>query len=208
MLTLKQSNFLKLIGIVAMVLDHLGSFFYPSLIELRIIGRIAFPLFAYQLAIGSLMTSDKVNYIKRLFSFAIISQIPYYFLNEKFLFNILFSLAFGVLTIYIIEKKLFYYFLLIIPISFVLDYQIYGLLVILIFYFIKKTKNQLILFLLITVIYSCFFNPWQIFSIISIIFILKPFLEINLPKSFFYLFYPAHLFLFSLIKILLNIKGL
>ncbi len=202
MLTVNQSNFLKLVGITAMLLDHLGSFFYPSLIELRIIGRLAFPLFAFQIAVGSQMTSNKNDYIKKLFIFALISQIPYFYLNNNYSLNILFSLGFGALSILLIEKRNYIPFLIIVPISFFLDYGIYGLIIILIFRFVEKRNLQLIFFLVITIIYSCFFNPWQIFSILSIIFILKPFLSFNIPKDFFYFFYPTHLFLFSLIKFL------
>ena len=202
MITEKQSNFIKIVGIIAMISDHLGAFLYPSIIELRIIGRMALPLFTYQLAVGSLMTTNKKNYIKRLLCFAFISQVPYYFLMEKLILNIIFSLALGVIAIWVIENKKYYIFLLIIPISFFVDYHIYGLLMILIFYFFRSTKIQFILFLLITILYSYFFYPWQLFSVLSLIFIFKPFLEINLPKNFFYIFYPAHLFVILLIKII------
>ena len=40
---------LKIIGCVTMVIDHLGVLFFPW-VELRIIGRIAFPIFCFLIA--------------------------------------------------------------------------------------------------------------------------------------------------------------
>lgn len=38
-------DYLKIIAIITMILDHMGYFLYPDIIELRMIGRFAFPLF-------------------------------------------------------------------------------------------------------------------------------------------------------------------
>ena len=202
MITKGQSNFIKLVAISAMLLDHMGAFLYPALIGLRIIGRIVFPLFAYQLTIGYSMTSSKKKYLERLLLFAFISQIPYYFLASQFRLNILFSLILGIFAILALEKKKYYYFILIIPASFFVEYQIYGLLVILIFHLFKNQFAQLGLFTLATFLYALYlFQPIQIFALLSFFIILKPFIEINIPKNFFYIFYPAHLFAIWLIKI-------
>ena len=93
MLTKEQSNFIKLVGIAAMLFDHVGAFLYPSLLELRVIGRIAFPIFAYQLTVGYSMSPSKKDYFLRLIYFGLIAQVPYYFLREEFKLNILFCVA-------------------------------------------------------------------------------------------------------------------
>lgn len=40
-------SLLKLIAIIAMTLDHVGLFFFDEVIILRVIGRIAFPIFSF-----------------------------------------------------------------------------------------------------------------------------------------------------------------
>ena len=60
-----DTGFLKLIAFVTMAIDHIGAVFFPESVILRIIGRIAFPLFAYCLVIGYLYTSDVKKYLRR-----------------------------------------------------------------------------------------------------------------------------------------------
>ena len=45
-----DTDFLKLIAIVSMLIDHIGSVFFPEVRVLRWIGRLAFPLFSYCIA--------------------------------------------------------------------------------------------------------------------------------------------------------------
>ncbi len=186
-----------------MVLDHLGAFLWPSLIELRIIGRLAFPIFAYQLSVGYSMTSNKRKYFNRLIGVGFISQVPYHFLINDFRLNILFSLALGIFAIWALENSKYYYLLLIIPFSLFVDYQIYGLVIILIFYFLKNKIFQFLLFLLALILSSFYHSHvFYIFSLFSFIFIFNPLIEIKLPKRFFYIFYPTHLFLILIIKLI------
>lgn len=44
-------NQLKIIALITMTLDHVGVQLFPECQMLRIIGRIAFPIFAYMIAI-------------------------------------------------------------------------------------------------------------------------------------------------------------
>lgn len=49
-----DTNFLKLIAIVSMVFDHVGSAFFPEYPIFRWIGRLAFPIFCYCMTVGLL----------------------------------------------------------------------------------------------------------------------------------------------------------
>lgn len=200
MITKQQSDFLKLIALCAMVLDHIGFYLLPELVELRAIGRIAFPIFAYQLTIGYSMTSSKKDYFYRLIIVGLVSQIPHYFLSNELYLNILFTLALGVLALYSIDKKKYYYLFLIIPLSFLCSYSVYGILIILIFY-IFKGATQFGLFSFSTILYSLYVLwPIQAFALFAFPIITNPVFKITLPKNFFYIFYPAHLLVILLIK--------
>lgn len=72
-----DTGFLKLIAIIAMIVDHVGAALYPEIRVLRIIGRVAFPLFAYSLAVGCVYTRDMRKYALRLLLLAAVSQPIY-----------------------------------------------------------------------------------------------------------------------------------
>lgn len=99
---------IKLIAIATMVIDHVGLFFFPQFIILRIIGRIAFPLFAWLIANGAIHTRDIRQYGLRLFVLAVVSQIPFalantYYGGPLFYLNVVFTLVAGLLAIYAIR---------------------------------------------------------------------------------------------------------
>ena len=72
-----DTGFLKLIAILTMAIDHTGAAILPQVPVLRIIGRIAFPIFAYCLAVGCVYTRDMRRYMLRMFLLALVSQPLY-----------------------------------------------------------------------------------------------------------------------------------
>ena len=99
---------LKIIAIVTMVADHVGKVLYPGLLYLQIIGRLAFPLFAYLVVLGVESTKKPLKYMSTLLVFAMISQVPYYLAFGIAPFdrlNILFSLLLCAVTIYYYNKR-------------------------------------------------------------------------------------------------------
>ena len=69
---------LKVIAIVTMALDHIYFILYPDMIILHIIGRLAFPIFAYLIVLGVESTKKPRKYMLTLLSFTLISQVPYF----------------------------------------------------------------------------------------------------------------------------------
>jgi hypothetical protein len=72
-----DTGFLKLIAIVTMTIDHVGAALLPQYPILRIIGRLAFPIFAYCLTVGSVYTHSMPKYVLRVALIAVLVQPLY-----------------------------------------------------------------------------------------------------------------------------------
>ena len=72
-----DSTALKIIAMISMVLDHVGDNFFPDQTWMRILGRIALPIFAFCICEGYTHTRDKVKYLKRMLLFGAVSEIPF-----------------------------------------------------------------------------------------------------------------------------------
>jgi len=76
-------NGLKLFAMAVMLIDHLAYAWHiddvslPVYSAMRLIGRFAFPVFAYMIAVGARHTHDIRKYLLRLFAFALVSEIPF-----------------------------------------------------------------------------------------------------------------------------------
>jgi len=75
---------LKLIAVLSMVTDHVSYVLTlamgintPLLFNMRAVGRMAFPIYAFLLVNGFEKTRDKKAYLGRLFLFSFISQLPF-----------------------------------------------------------------------------------------------------------------------------------
>lgn len=139
---------LKIIAVISMFLDHLGDCIYGGFNSFNYIGRLAFPIFAFQISEGYLHTKDLKKYFLRLFAFALISQIPFMLftsiLDSSFHLNIFFTLLLGLLAILIYDKVknkiigiLSFFLLCIIAELIHVDYGYFGVLIIFIFYIFK-----------------------------------------------------------------------
>lgn len=106
---LKMSAFvLKIIAMLTMTCDHLSYLIFGKFSFLNYIGRIAFPIFSYQITEGYIYTSNLKKYFFRLLVFAIISQIPFMLFISSYSnglqLNVFFTLLIGLLSITIFDK--------------------------------------------------------------------------------------------------------
>ena len=148
-----QINFLKLVAIILMVVDHIGMILYPDIELLRVVGRSAFVLFSFLIAYNYIFnTSNKIKYIQRLLLFAFISQLPYLF--AMFVagrdpdLNIFFTFSLSLIFIYLIEQKinsfiLFLYFIILIYITGLVEYGFLGVLLTISFFYYLKEKASI-----------------------------------------------------------------
>lgn len=102
-----RNDMLKLVAMATMLVDHIGYMYFPDETLFRIIGRLAFPIFAYQIALGYSRTSNLKKYVIRIFAFALVTQIPYSFFSPDVKFNPIhfnvlftFAISIGVLKLY------------------------------------------------------------------------------------------------------------
>ena len=201
---------LKMIAIISMLIDHIGYAFFPEVKILRIIGRLAFPIFAYVLTEGFVYTRDVKKYMLRLGVFALISEIPFDLMRRAVLFetstqNIFFTLFLGVVMMYLVSKTnivIIQYgivaFLILVCRFLHTDYSSTGLLIIIIFYIFRERKIEKLL--IVGLVFIAIAGGIQIFAILAL-----PLIALHSGeqgpkmKLFFYLFYPAHLFILYLI---------
>jgi len=222
---------IKIIAIVAMTLDHIGLIFFPGNVMLRLVGRLAFPLFAWLIANGAQHTKNINSYALRLLVLAIISQAPFALAGlAPHQLNILFTLFLGLLVIICFKKTRSYVLrtslvLFISWLSFILNvnYGPAGILSIVFFYIyygdIKKMFwAQLLNFAFWTTLYPTALQidtasksllnshvPLQSVAVFSLIFIAL-YSGKQGPRLgyFFYLFYPLHLLILFGVKQVLS----
>ena len=96
-----SGNTLKIIAAVAMVIDHVGLMFFPYSDVFRIIGRLAFPIFAFMISEGARYTKSRLRYFLSMFTLGVICQIVYFFFDGGSLYMcILITFSLGVLPVF------------------------------------------------------------------------------------------------------------
>lgn len=216
-----SSFVLKIIAVITMFVDHIGYVIYGHFSCLNYIGRIAFPIFAFQLSEGYIHTKNLKNYFIRLLSFAVISQIPFMLFlsifNKNFVLNIFFTLFLGLAAISLYDKMkykivglAFVAFIAYIAEMIHVDYGYWGVLVIFFFYFFRENKVLMAVSFIILVIakYIPIVSTPQMLSLLFTVLPIIPILLYNQKqgkktKYFLYIFYPSHLLLFYFLNFIL-----
>ncbi len=199
---------LKLIAIITMTIDHIGVMIFPQILGFRIIGRLAFVLFAFLIVNGYKYTKNRQMYLVRLIVMAFISQIPDMIGVVHYPGNIFFTLSIGLGSIMLLDKQkissyLAYILLITIACFIEIDYGLYGVLTINAFYFIDKYKLnplvQIIIFIGLNYYGSNVQNFMyiQYYSMFSLVFIWlyngKLGYNNKLLSKVFYWYYPVHI---------------
>ena len=254
-----SDDMLKLVAVFTMLLDHAASgileyylqyvplnndvweLLYRINSDLRVIGRIAFPLFCFLLIHGFMHTYSRLKYAGNLLLFALLSELPFDFLFYDGIDfahqNVFWTLLIGLLMIWALEAvnqtniKMILKCAASLPViaagikmSMVLntDYAWTGVLLILGLYLFRKKKGlqctiPFVVFFIarvfrnvelgyysfgIQVIRETFKLYWSI--VISAFMILRCNEKryIRKGKYFFYAFYPVHISILYLIRVL------
>lgn len=222
-----NGSHLKLIAVIAMLIDHIGVILGNSLPFLQIpvfhsitlyycmrkIGRLAFPLFCFLLTEGFVHTHNRLRYGCNLLLFALISEIPYNLMHSGKLLhwghqNIYFTLLIGFLMLWLLEsdQKPLYKLLILFPglvlIPYLhMDYGRNGILLIILLYALRQ--QSVLRALLSLPFLSGGYAAWLAFVPISLYNGQRGFIRGTVLKYAFYAFYPIHILLLYGIKLLL-----
>ena len=95
-----SQNKLKLIAAGAMFADHIGSRIFPQYTILRIVGRLAFPIFSYFIYEGFSHTRNRAKYLVRILFLGIICMAVYYVYEKELYGNILITFSLSIAVLY------------------------------------------------------------------------------------------------------------
>lgn len=197
-----SNNVLKIIACITMLIDHMGVLLFPKITILRIIGRIAFPIFAFLLAEGCYYTRNKIRHLLVISGFAVVMQVVLFLATRMTDFSIFIHFSIAVLLCLVIdliekfikERKvivsiaLILSFLISVIMLILIDknttyffsnYGLYGIFVPVVLYIIRKYIKHIHVFVSIMVICLSmvlmhFFTVWmyQLYGMIACVFIL------------------------------------
>ena len=246
---------LKLIALISMLIDHIGATVVEAYIInqgyslqltdfssiqpvvllyhcLRLIGRLAFPIFVILLVEGLQHTHSKWKYLMRMLIFAIISEIPFdiaFKLSKTDILsgkivefssqNVFFTLAIGLSVIIGMkmldesEVQIFGSLILkclvggcgmLLAEYLHTDYGAWGILAIIVAYTFKAQKEISAIMVGIVLL----LNHWMEIAAFPVVFLMRAYngkRGWNM-KWLFYIFYPVHLLLLGLLCMLVNLK--
>lgn len=240
---------IKIIALISMILDHIGAFIvYPLYLDacivnginlmgdlipneakqlyciylfLRIIGRLAFSIFAFFIVEGFLHTHNLKKYLLRIVAFAFISEIPYNLANTRSFFapfnqNVLWTFAISIDMIWILEKYISKkendkarVILTIITVGvtalcgFLSDGGMGGILLIASMYLFREKKYSYWIGCILSLFIMTFQFMWiQLFAVVALI-LLETYNgeRVKGLKYLFYVGYPVHLLILWVIAL-------
>lgn len=237
-------NELKLIACLCMVCDHIGYVLIENGVlygrnpdywalaiatpegqhwllaakVLRIIGSLAFPIFAYMLVEGFLHTKNLRNYLRNLLLCALVSEVPfdlacYHTWFYPFYQNVCFTLFLGVVTMWLMKKAMRISFVLSLLAAALMagaawlircDYGAVGIGLIALLWLMRKDHTaQMWLGAVLSGLQSVAYYCAAALAFVPLHFYNGR--RGTAPmKYFFYLFYPLHLLAFYLLVYLTN----
>lgn len=216
---------LKWVALVAMTVDHIGHMLFPQAAILRIIGRLAYPIYAFMIAQGCAHTKNIRKYLLKILAVAAVCQVVYFVTIESLYQGILVTFSISIALIMLLTKAeqkktpllrvasvvgvfaaLFVTELLphlLTGTDFGVDYGFLGVLLPVCVYFAGSGLKRFWVAAGMLVLMSVKMGGLQWFCLLAL-----PLLYLyngkrgNGSKYFFYIYYPAHLAVIGLLKFL------
>ena len=218
-------NQLKLLALITMTCDHIGVSLLPQVGWLRIVGRLALPIFAYMIAEGCRYTRSRKRYLLSLAAVAALCQLVYFFAMGSLYMCIMVTFSLSVAMIYLWDYAMTRPapqggFLILGALAalwalcegpllpgtdFTIDYGIFGVLLPVLIYLGKNRRQAFAmtaLGLVLLAIQRGGVQPYGLLGLIPLAFYDGTRGKRKL-KYLFYIYYPAHLAVIWLIGLLL-----
>jgi len=211
------NNQLKIIAMVSMLLDHIGLELLPQFPVLRILGRLAFPVFAYMIAEGCAHTKNRKRYFWQIAGLGLACQAVFTIVDGSWYMGILITFSLAVLTIFSIDwyrkqrDGLSFVVMTVVILSvlfltliapelfekqgFLVDYGLAGVLLPVAVYYGRGKKQKLLLAAAVLVVFGLISGGIRWYSLLALPLLLlynQKRGTANL-KYLFYIFYPSHL---------------
>lgn len=97
---------IKMLAALSMLLDHMGLILFPDVLWLRIVGRLAFPLYALCIAEGFAHTRHRGKYFLRIFILGVICQIGYSVVATQVYLGILLTFSLSIILMFFVDAWL------------------------------------------------------------------------------------------------------
>ena len=95
---------LKLLACVFMFIDHTGLLLFPNALFLRIIGRLAFPIFAFFIAEGCRYSRHELRRFLTIFLLGVVYETVYVLFSGGWYGNILLTFSCSILLITLLQR--------------------------------------------------------------------------------------------------------
>lgn len=99
-----NNNQLKILALVTMTADHVGLQLLPQFPILRLLGRLAFPIFAYMIAEGCRYTRNRRKYLLTLGVMALLYQLVYFVAMQSLYQGIFVTFTLSASLIFAIDR--------------------------------------------------------------------------------------------------------
>lgn len=223
-----NSNQLKILALVCMTLDHIGLILLPQYTFLRVIGRLAFPIFAWMIAEGCRHTRNMGKYLVSITVVGVLYQLEFTLLIHSLKMNIMLTFAMSVGLCWLLKaarekgSKLLsllvpvclvaVYVLtdilpLFVPRGYGIDYGFYGVLLPVALYLAKDKKQQFLaagVFLILLAIWSKWPVQWASLLALPLLAMYNGQRGNRKLKWLFYIYFPAHLTVLWMLYFLLR----
>ena len=208
-------NQLKIIAMITMTCDHVGLQLLPQWEFLRILGRLALPIYAWMIAEGCRHTRSRRKYLMRLASMAALCQIVYFVAMGSLYMCILVTFCLSIGLIRVWEDRSAPWLTLLVTLGvfficvvlpellpgFYVDYGLTGVLLPVFVYF-GKSKIRSVCFGLLLLALTYGGTQWWAFAAVPLLMLYNGQKGTASIGRLFYWYYPVHLAVIYLISLL------
>ena len=220
-------NQLKIIAAIAMTIDHIGRYLFPKLTILQIIGRLAYPIFAYMIAEGFEHTQNRKKYLLRMVVMAVFLQLIYGMVIKSMYQCIFVTFSLSIALCMAADKvtkcnnplNFTLFALSVVGVWFVtntlpgilnktdfwIDYGFFGVMLPVMVFMAKTKPDKLITFVVMLCLLwaDCGYIQGYALAAVPLIALYNGERGKRGMKNFFYIFYPIHMAIIYLIQLII-----